>query len=132
MSYSLSGIVGSEIVSANGTATFDTKNVGTGKTVTASGITLGGADAGNYSVNSTATTTANITAKAISVTGITASSKTYDRTTSATLVTSGATLGGVEPGDTVLVNTSAAVGTFATASAGLGKTVNVSAGARRC
>ena len=43
-------------------ATFDTANVGTGKTVTVSGITLGGAAAGNYTLASTtATTTADIT-----------------------------------------------------------------------
>lgn len=42
-------------------ATFDSKNVGTGKTVTVSGITLTGADAGNYTVNATSNTTANIT-----------------------------------------------------------------------
>ena len=32
----------------NATATFDTKDVGTGKTVTISGLALAGADAGNY------------------------------------------------------------------------------------
>ncbi len=126
VTYNLSGVIPGESVGATGTATFDTKNVGTGKTVTATGITLTGADAGNYTVNATATTTADITVKSISVTGITAGSKTYDGNTSATLVTSGATLIGVESGDTVTLNTAAAVGTFATASAGSGKVVNVS------
>ena len=43
-------------------ATFSDKNVGTGKIVTVSGISIAGADAGNYTLASTtATTTANIT-----------------------------------------------------------------------
>lgn len=43
-------------------ANFADKNVGAGKTVTVSGITLGGTDAGNYTLASaTATTTADIT-----------------------------------------------------------------------
>ena len=43
---------------------FDNANVGTGKTVTVKGITLGGADSGNYSIAATVagTTTAAITA----------------------------------------------------------------------
>ena len=45
-----------------GTATFDTKDIGTGKTVTLSGATLAGADAGNYVLDAVATTTADITA----------------------------------------------------------------------
>ncbi len=51
-----------------GTSVFDTKNVGTGKTVTATGLTLGGGDAGNYVLSATtATTTANITAILLTV-----------------------------------------------------------------
>ena len=60
---SLTGVVGSDVVTCSGTATFDTASVGTGKTVTVTGITLSGAAAGNYTLASTtATTTANITA----------------------------------------------------------------------
>ena len=44
-----------------GTATFADKNVGNGKTVTLTGATLSGRDAGNYILDSVATTTANIT-----------------------------------------------------------------------
>ena len=62
-SCSLSGVVGSDDVSCTGgTATFDNANAGTGKTVTAAGLSLTGADAGNYTANSTATTVANIIA----------------------------------------------------------------------
>jgi hypothetical protein len=52
-----------------GSAAFADKNVGTGKTVTATGITLGGTAAGNYTLTSTtATTTANIMARTLHVT----------------------------------------------------------------
>jgi hypothetical protein len=37
--------------------------VGTGKTVSVSGITVSGTDAANYSANTTATTSADITAR---------------------------------------------------------------------
>jgi hypothetical protein len=58
------------------TATFSDKNVGIGKTVIVSGISLSGPDAGNYSLASTtATTTANITPAATSTT-LTASAAT--------------------------------------------------------
>ena len=50
----------------DGSATFGTKNVGTGKTVTGTGFALAGADTGDYSLaSSTLTTTADITALAI-------------------------------------------------------------------
>ena len=49
-------------------ASFANKNVGTGKAVSVSGITLSGDDAGNYTSNTTASTSANITARPITVT----------------------------------------------------------------
>jgi len=82
----VNGLIGNDYVTATSTsATFDTKNVGNGKTVTVTGITLGGADAGDYSLNNTTiTTTANITVKDLTVTGLTAG-KVYDGTPDATL-----------------------------------------------
>ena len=62
---------------------FDTARVGTGKTVTVTGLTLSGAAAGNYTLaTTTATTTANITAVTLTPT-VTAANKVYDGTTSA-------------------------------------------------
>ncbi len=58
-------MVTGEIVTLGvGAANFDTKNIGTDKTVTATTITLGGIDAGNYVLASGATATdlADITA----------------------------------------------------------------------
>jgi hypothetical protein len=120
-------VAGDTVTLGTGTAAgvFNTKNVGVGKTVTVSGLTLGGAQAGNYSLTQP-TTTANITAKALTVTGITASNKAYDGTTTATLNTSAAALVGVVGDDAVTLNTASATGTFDTANPGTGKTVTVS------
>ena len=65
-------------------ASFASKNVGTVKPVLVSGITISGTDAGNYTVNTTASSTADITAKTLTVsaTGI---NKVYDGTTTATV-----------------------------------------------
>ena len=54
-------IAGDTVSYVGGTALFSDKNVANGKTVTGTGLSLSGADAGNYTVNTTATTTANIT-----------------------------------------------------------------------
>ena len=54
-------ISGDDVALTGGTAAFADANVGNGKTVTLAGATLGGADAGNYVLDSVATTTANIT-----------------------------------------------------------------------
>ena len=76
--------IAGDSLTVSGTANFNNKNVGTAKTVTATGISLSGTDSANYTPNSTATTTANITAKTLAVT-ITASNKTYDGTTAASV-----------------------------------------------
>src|SRR5207249_1322126 len=125
---SVSGVIGSDNVSlSGGTATFSDKNVGNGKTVTATGLTPSGTAAGNYQLASTsATTTADITAKGLTVGGVTANNKVYDGTTTATLNLGSAALVGVVSGDTVTLNTASAAGTFANANVGTGKTVAVS------
>ncbi len=61
----LNGKVGSDVVTivGSGTATFSDSAIGTAKTVTISGYSLGGTNAANYTLT-TFTTTANITAAA--------------------------------------------------------------------
>lgn len=55
-------VFGDIITISSLSATFDTKDVGTGKTVTVSGISINGVDVGNYTLfNTFATTTASIT-----------------------------------------------------------------------
>ena len=69
---------------ASASGVFANKNIGTNKTVSVSGLTLSGPDAGKYSLIQP-TTSANITAKALTVTGLTGVNRTYDGTTAATL-----------------------------------------------
>ncbi len=64
------------------TETYDTKNVGTGKTLTATGTVNDGNGGNNYAVTFVADTTGAITARAITVTATT-NTKIYDGTTSA-------------------------------------------------
>jgi hypothetical protein len=65
----LTGVLSGDSVSyIGGTATFGDKNVGTAKTVTATGLSLSGTDAGNYTFNTTASAMANITAAALTIT----------------------------------------------------------------
>lgn len=118
-SCSLSGIIGSEDVGcAGGTATFNNGNVGDGKTVTATGLSLTGADAGNYTVNSTATTTADITVKDL-VASVTVGNKNYDNTTAATIT--GCSLSGVVGLEDV--SCAGGTATFNDSNVGNGKTV---------
>ena len=109
---------------ANTSATFADKNVGTAKAVSVSGITVTGVDAANYTFNTTASTTANITPAQLTVTGLAASNKVYDATTTAT-ISGTAVLTGQVVGDTV--NLAATVsGLFADKNVANGKTVTVS------
>lgn len=127
-SAALIGVLGSDSVTLNTSGAvgmFATKTVGTGKTVSVSGVLLAGADAGNYSLTQP-TTTADITAAGLTVSGLTADNKVYDGTTVATLNAAGATLVGVQGSDLVTLNTSGAAGVFATKTVGNGKTVTVS------
>lgn len=120
------GIVDGDTLTAMATGTFADANVGTDKAVTISGLTLGGTSAGNYVLASSGNqtgTTANITAKSVTVSGITANNKIYDGTTAATLVTSGAAFNGIVSGDTLTVSAS---GSFADANASTDKKVTIS------
>src|SRR3990172_626617 len=76
-------LYGDILTTGYGSAAFEDKNVGTGKTVNVSGITLGGTDARNYTYNTTATTTANITPLNIPLNSVTPANKVYDATTAA-------------------------------------------------
>ena len=74
-----SGIIGSDAVTVSATGGFASAGVGNGITVNVSGVSLTGADAGNYAVSGggSITTTANITPAPLTVTASNAS-KTYD------------------------------------------------------
>jgi hypothetical protein len=112
-------IAGDVLTDSYTTATFPNKNVGTGKTVTVSGISISGTDAGNYTANTTATTTANITAKSLTVTAA-GVNKTYDGTTAATVTLSDNRIAGD------VLTDSYTTATFPNKNVGTGKTVSVS------
>ncbi|MEO8332532.1 MAG: YDG domain-containing protein, partial [Gallionella sp.] len=78
-------VSGDILTTGYSSAAFLDKNVGTDKTINVSGITLGGADAGNYAFNTTATATASISKLNIALKGVTAANKVYDGTTAATI-----------------------------------------------
>ncbi len=118
---SLSGVTNSDVVGlTGGTATFANKNVGNGKTIIATGLSLSGANAGNYVLASTsATNIANITTATLTV-GATGISKTYDGTTNATVTLSDNRLAGDS------LTTSYASASFADGNVGNNKTVSIS------
>ena len=122
----INGKVGSDDVTVTaGTASFDNENVGTDKTVTFTGYSLSGADAGNYNLKAQpASVTANITAKEVTVTSLTAADRSYEKDNLSVAFTSG-TLTGVITGDTVTIDLTNAKGTMTDANAGTGKAVTV-------
>lgn len=121
----LVGIIGADTVTLGGTATgtFATKNIGTNKAVTVTGLTLGGADSGNYTITQPTGLTATVAAKNLTVSGLTADNKTYDATTTASL-SGTAALTGIIGGDTVTVS-GTGTASFATKNVGTNKAVTV-------
>ncbi len=74
-----------DTVSITGTAvgTYNSKDVVSANTVTFSGLSLTGTDAGNYSLTAHSPAAATITAKALTISGLSSPDKVYDGTTSA-------------------------------------------------
>src|SRR5205814_1848302 len=100
---------------ANFTQSFANKNVGTSKTITPAGSVTDGNSGNNYSVIFANNTTGAITAKNLTISGVTASDKVYDGNTTASL--SGGSLVGVVSPDVVTI--SAGSGTFASKNIGM-------------
>ena len=122
--YVVSGLVADDAVtvsSSNGQ--FDTKQVGTNKTVTAS-VSATGDDAGNYNVNTLAETTASISTINLLI-GISAEDKIYNGNTDAT--TRAFVESGLVEGDDVSPQSSG--GYFSTANAGTGLVVTANVNA---
>jgi len=125
---SLIGVWGDDDVTLNfsgGIGVFSDKDVGVDKTVTVSGLTLEGTDADNYTLTQPCTS-ASITPRRLTVTGIVASDKPYDGTANATLDTSRAMLVGVVGDDDVSLDKSCAVAAFIDEQAGSDKDVFLS------
>ena len=114
----LNGVLSQDNVNiAYNTGTFDTKDAGTGKTVTA---LLTGSASGNYAVTASGLTGA-ITTKLLTWSGLTAANKVYDGTKAATIT--GGSLNGMVGSETV---TWVPSGLFSDSNAANGKTVTVS------
>ncbi|HEX5382256.1 MAG TPA: YDG domain-containing protein, partial [Acinetobacter sp.] len=116
---------GDDLSVANAIGKFQDKNAGLEKKVNISDISLTGASAQNYElVNTTATTTANISKANISeILGIIANNRTYDGLVNVILNTSNAQFKGMFAGDELTVAT--ALGQFDNASPGNTKTVSI-------
>lgn len=108
------------------TQAFGNKTAGTGKTLIPAGLVADGNGGSNYAVTFVNNLDGLISAKAMAVTGITASDKVYDGTVTTTLNTSGAALVGLAPLDVVNLDTTGATGAFTDPNVGTGKTVLVS------
>jgi hypothetical protein len=121
--YTLSGVVSGDTVTLNNptSGTYDTRNQGTGKTVTVTGLAISGVSATNYTLSSTS---ASAAVGAINKTNITvtaaANGKPYDGTASAA-ATPTITSGSVQSGDTA-----GFVETYDTRNQGTGKTLTPS------
>ncbi|WP_338030031.1 YDG domain-containing protein [Fuerstiella marisgermanici] len=114
-------VSGDELTAASTSGVFDNKNIGTGKTVTLNGTVYGGSDVDNYSFVDQTTTTANIVAKEVTVSGIAVGDKVYDGNTTATVDFSGVAFDGIVSGDELTASGTTA--TFGNKNVGTDKTV---------
>jgi gliding motility-associated-like protein len=121
--YTLTGLQVSDVVTVNGTANYDNRTVGAGKTVTVNSFVLAGADKDNYSLTTTtATTTGSVTAKPITLTlnATPVITKVYDNGTRAILAPENYGLAGLANGDDVAVTGTAS---YNDKTVGINKTV---------
>ncbi len=108
------------LATAGATGSFADKNVGTGKTVTASGYTISGTDAANYALVQPTGLVANITTAPLTITAA-LNTKTYDGGVSAAATP---TVTGLLGSDMVTGLTES----YADKNAGTGKTLSVNSG----
>ena len=106
--------LGEDAVTVTGTpaATFADRHVGTAKPVSVSGYTLTGVDAANYTVVQPTGLTADITPRALTLTGLVPDDKTYDATRAAT-ATGTPVFGGIFPVDDATLDATAFTYAFA-------------------
>ncbi len=90
--------IAGDTLNFSSTASFADKNVGNGKAIIVNSIVLNGADAGNYNLTTTGSTSANITPAALTVTA-NSSSKFYDGIAYAG--NNGSTISGLVNGETL-------------------------------
>ncbi len=116
------GLITGDTTTVTGIGTFDDENVGVGKKVTISELSLSN---GNYtligSIQQTETS-ADITVKDITISGITAENKVYDGNTDATLIYDEVVFEGIKNGDSLTI---CATGTFIDENAQEGKIISI-------
>ncbi|GFE62025.1 filamentous hemagglutinin N-terminal domain-containing protein [Geobacter sp. AOG2] len=110
VSSTLAGVVSGDTVTLGYSASFADKNAETGKAVTATNLSLGGTDGGNYTLGTTSTlsTTATINPLVLALYGIKGDDGIY------TIPSSNLTATNIVAGDTVTLGGSATVSTTAT------------------
>nr|WP_246146889.1 YDG domain-containing protein [Rubripirellula lacrimiformis] len=116
-------VQGDNVNVTSATGTLDDKHAGAAKSVTIATTNYGGSDVGNYAITDQTATTANVTAKSISVSGIAANDKTYDGNRDAIVGLGGVTFNGMISGDDLTA--AGTIGAFADKNAGSNKTVNL-------
>ena len=126
--YNLSNFYGSDATTVsilNSSATYDDKNVGSGKTLSVSGLSLSGAKSGNYQLSTTSLSGAigNVTKKALSIVGLSGVDRVYNGMTNAG-ITGTAALSGDVAGDDVTISITGS-GTFADKNVGTAKVITV-------
>lgn len=136
VSGSLDGLIAGDSVGVAHSATFGDKHVGAGKLISVVGITLSGADAGNYSLAAgSAVTTGSITPRPVVIEGLTVSAegREYDGTTQVAVQVTAAAGAGARAGDLIagddvsllLPAAGSTTGQMADKNAGLGKAIVV-------
>ncbi len=125
----LTGVLGNDNVAVDlaavNSGTVANKNAGTGKAVTVQGASLTGADAGNYMLAGIGSVFVDITPRALTVNGITATNRVYNADTGVSLVTGGAFLSGLVGSDIVETRLTGLSGSVANKNAEDGKAVTV-------
>ena len=122
----LSGVIAGDVVTLSGTpvSNYASANVGTNYAITTTGYTISGAAAGKYTLSQPSVTNRNITAKPLTISGLTANNKVYDGNSTATLSGTAALVGVIGADVVTLGGTPTA--SFANATVGTAKTVTVS------
>jgi outer membrane protein OmpA-like peptidoglycan-associated protein len=128
---SLVGVVQGDSVSldaTNASGAFATEIVGANKAITVAGLALSGTHASRYSLTAPTHLSATVTALPITVLGITVPTRVYNGTNVATLATSAYSFTDIVSGDSVTLDDSNYVATFANANVSpTAKVVTVSA-----
>ena len=109
----LTNAIAGDSVAATATgAAYNSKDVAGANTVNYTGVALGGADAGNYSLDAVAAGTGTITRRALTFDAVAAQTKTYDGNTNADAAQFSATLGNIVAGEENSVSATATGATY--------------------